>query len=421
MRILFLTPGFPPGLGGGERYVRSLALSLRRYNHAVTILTSMAETESAFWLGSGDGSPQMEDDDGVIIIRCPVQKMPGGYPALMAWRKLMVMLGALPTGTTAVLNRMAVRVPHIPQLTAVLHTLPRPHLIHGFNLSWESPLMAGWQAAHQWRVPFVVTPFAHFGGGGRRDRVAMNNTMPHQRRLLNDADVVMTLTDVEAANLRRYGIQPGRFETIGGGLDAIPPLPELAAVTRRFGLTPPFVCFVGRASYDKGAIHALQAVLAVNRNRKRPCTLVFIGQSAPELEQALDRLDNGERTAARHLGRLSESDKHALLAAGEMLLLPSRTDSFGIVFLEAWAHGKPVIGADAGGIPGVVDDGLNGLLVPFGDVNALAEAIERLLAEPQLRQTLGEHGRQKAATKYNWEQVGERVHQIYRELLAERS
>ena len=58
----------------------------------------------------------------------------------------------------------------------------------------------------------------------------------------------------------------------------------------------------------------------------------------------------------RPLGILDEGEKHAILEASTMLLLPSHSDSFGIVILEAWAHGKPVIGARAGGIPGVIDD-----------------------------------------------------------------
>jgi glycogen synthase len=87
------------------------------------------------------------------------------------------------------------------------------------------------------------------------------------------------------------------------------------------------------------------------------------------------------------------------------------------VLLEAWAHGVPVIGADAGGIPGVIDDGQNGLLVPFGDVAALGGALRRLLDDPALRQQLGEQGRQKVARQYTWPQVAARALDQYDQIL----
>lgn len=76
-----------------------------------------------------------------------------------------------------------------------------------------------------------------------------------------------------------------------------------------------------------------------------------------------------------------------------------------------------MIGARAGGIPGVVDDGENGILVPFGDVAALTGAMRRLLTEPDLGKTMGQRGQQKVQEVFTWESVGERVLQIYNHLL----
>ena len=109
-----------------------------------------------------------------------------------------------------------------------------------------------------------------------------------------------------------------------------------------------------------------------------------------------------------------------MLARSRCLLLPSHSDSFGIVLLEAWSHGRPVIAARAGGIPGVVDEGVNGLLAPFGDVAALADATERLLADEDLSQQMGERGRVKVARQYSWDAVAERVHGHYRAIIGEK-
>jgi glycosyltransferase involved in cell wall biosynthesis len=136
---------------------------------------------------------------------------------------------------------------------------------------------------------------------------------------------------------------------------------------------------------------------------------VQVGQAAPEFERFVTRLVPEEQAGVRPLGILSESEKHGLIAEATALLLPSRTDSFGIVLLEAWAHGKPVIGANAGGIPGVIDPGQNGILVEFGDVSAIGKAVASLLANPEQRDQMGQNGREKVRTNYTWKQVGSRV------------
>ncbi|MCO5191045.1 MAG: glycosyltransferase family 4 protein, partial [Anaerolineae bacterium] len=95
-----------------------------------------------------------------------------------------------------------------------------------------------------------------------------------------------------------------------------------------------------------------------------------------------------------------------------------RIDSFGIVLLEAWAHKIPVIGANAGGIPGVITDGVDGLLVPYGDVPALMHAIRQLAGDVDLRRRLGTQGHAQLKSRFNWKHVSEHVLAIYADLLA---
>ncbi|MCB8984058.1 MAG: glycosyltransferase family 4 protein [Ardenticatenaceae bacterium] len=418
MHVVFVTPAYPPFPGGGERYVRALAFNLAQRGHQVTAVTSTAQLEKDFWQGREPHSWQLEQDGPITVIRCPLAAMPGGRAGLLLWRKLMIVLSALPGDQTAVLQKMARYIPPIQQLDAALAALPDDvQIVHGFNLSWENALMSGWFLARRRHIPFVLTPFAHFGTDSR-DRLARNATMDHQRRLLASADAVLALTSVEIDGLREWQIQPRRTAVIGGGLDPLPEMREPTAVLEHYGLqTGPFALFIGRVSRDKGALDAVRATLALN-GAETDLTLVLVGQSSAEFERDYASLTAAEQKRIRPLGILDEQEKHALLATCTMLLLPSHTDSFGIVFLEAWAHGRPVIGARAGGIPGVVDDGENGLLVPYGDVEALAAAMRRLLTEPELGQTMGQRGRQKVQEVFNWDHVGARVLQIYEQVLA---
>jgi glycogen synthase len=93
--------------------------------------------------------------------------------------------------------------------------------------------------------------------------------------------------------------------------------------------------------------------------------------------------------------------------------MPSRSDTFGIVFLEAWAYGVPVIGADAGGIPDVIAHDQDGLIVPFGDVPRLAASIARLLDDPDLRHRLGASGKDKMLRRWTWDALFEDIRALY--------
>ncbi len=411
MHILFITPAYPPFPGGGERYAHSLAQALVERGHFVTAVTSHAQTEQELWLGTTEKQIITESLDGVTVIRCPIRPFPGGRSGLLAWRKAMVLLSMLPGSQTAALQRMAQFIPPFSRLEQTLAHLPdRFDLVHGFNLSWEYAALAGWQYARQHQLPFVVTPFIHLGTG--QDRVARNSTMDHQLHLMRDASRVLTLTAVEKEGLAELGIPQPQIDVIGGGLDPLPPLPDTDELLRRLGVQLPFVICLGRASYEKGTIHAAQAVLAL-RQQGSPVSLVQVGQTSPEFNRFLSRLDDGEREGIRPLDILNDSEKHGLLSQASALLLPSRTDSFGIVLLEAWAHGKPVIGARAGGIPSVIDDEQSGLLVTFGDVSGLADAITRLLTDSTLNQQIGRQGQRKVKTTYTWDKVADRVLKNY--------
>jgi len=414
MHVALVTPAYPPLPGGGERYVAALARGLAARGVDVTVVTSGAAAEADLWRGAPAAPP--EEDERLRVIRLPIRAFPGGRRGLMLWRKAMVVLAALPGERTAALQRMARRVPPIEGLEAALAGLAGVALIHAFNVSWEHGLVAADAAARAAGVPLVATPFAHLGQAAG-DRVARNSTMAHQLAVLRAARRVLVLTSVERDGLAGYGVPPERVAVIGGGVDAPPD--DFAASPYWDGaarLPEPYAVFVGRLAADKGAIHAAEAILRLRR-RGRVLSLALVGATTPAFERFYRGLPAAERDVIRPLGLLPEGDKHAVLARSRCLLLPSQSDSFGIVLLEAWSHGRPVVAARAGGIPGVVDEGVNGLLVPFGDVAALAQAVEALLADEALAQRLGERGRAKVASEYNWEAVAERVHSHYGDIL----
>jgi glycogen synthase len=417
MHIVLVTPAYPPLPGGGERYVDALAIGLIHQGFRVTVITSAAVTEADFWTGSTNELESENGPEGLRIIRCPVRAFPGGRRGLMLWRKAMVVLSALPGDQSAILSRMAGWIPPIDGLRNALAGVAGIDIIHAFNISWEHGLVVADTIARQSGLPLMTTPFAHLGTG-RDDPVARNSTMDHQLAILRRSARVLVLTDVERVELAAYGIPIDRIAVIGGGVDPPPPNAHPAGSPdptwpEKYGV------FIGRLSRDKGAIDAAKAVIMA-RSRGSDITLLMAGSITPEFERYHNRLDPADRAAIHLLGIVLDQQKHRLLSGAAFLTLPSRSDSFGIVLLEAWSYGVPVIAARAGGIPGVVDEGENGLLVPYGDVAALAGAIERLLDNPDLARRLGENGQTKVEQHYNWDKVTQRALEQYMAILDER-
>ena len=106
-----------------------------------------------------------------------------------------------------------------------------------------------------------------------------------------------------------------------------------------------------------------------------------------------------------------------LLASFDLFVLPSRSEGFGRVNLEAMAMGKPVISTSVGGIPEVVLDGVTGILVPPGDSHALSRAIMRLLDDPHLRESMGREGRKRVEERFTLQGHVQRIQELYRDVL----
>ena len=91
------------------------------------------------------------------------------------------------------------------------------------------------------------------------------------------------------------------------------------------------------------------------------------------------------------------------------------TEGLGVVMIEAMSYAKPVIASNIGGITDVVENGNNGILVPPGDVPALAEAIKKLALNPAFCQNMGQKAKKIVDERFNWDKITERILQLYEE------
>lgn len=170
------------------------------------------------------------------------------------------------------------------------------------------------------------------------------------------------------------------------------------------------VLFVGRLVPYKGVDVLLRAVAGVNAH------LVVVGEgpSRVQLERLASALDLSDRV--RFTGNASEAELTALYNACDLLVLPSVTqaEAFGMVQLEAMACGKPVISTDLPtGVPWVNQDGITGLVVPPGDVSALAAAMRSLVEDPDRRARMGAAGRRRVETEFSVAKLTETAADLY--------
>ncbi|MGI8858088.1 MAG: glycosyltransferase family 4 protein, partial [Thermomicrobiales bacterium] len=420
-RLLHIVQRYAPYEGGSENYMRELSERFAADGHAVTVLTTDAWDLEYFWNPAARrvNAPPDETLNGARVLRFPVRHYPASSLGYRVLRRAMAEGSRLPRvpGGEAILRRGGRFAPWAP----ALHAWARRHatefdLVHAANISIESTVIAGAGTARRGGVPFVVTPFVHLGSPGDA-RIVRYYSMPHQVRLLRDADATIVQTEQERTFLTARGVPDARLHRIGVGVHLRDVTGGDAERARRaFDLRGPIVYFSGTAAADKGTYDLIAAMRRI-WDEGRDATLVLTGPMLSDVRAFFDAMSAEERARIRPLGFVTKQTQANVLAATDVLALPSRTDSFGIVFLDAWANGIPVIGANAGGIPGVVSDGIDGLLVPFGDVAALAGALRRLLDDPALRQRMGEAGRAKVLARYTWETIVASVAHLYDTLL----
>jgi glycogen(starch) synthase len=413
MRILHVSAAYWPFVGGAETYLQALSERLVHRGHSVVVATTDATTAQGFW---DPRQPRVAERESVVngvqVSRCPVGHLPLSPWSFYLLRRLATDISRLPLDTRPLLDRLAPYMPGVPALERRLEDLqPGFNLVHGVNIALEWPLIAGWRYARRHGLPFVATPLLHVG----ERAVQRFYTMPHQMQVLRDADAVIVLTEIEKRELARLRVPPERIHCLGAGVD----LEQLtggdgARFRAQHGIDGPIVAFMGAVTDDKGAVHLLRAMQRL-WSQGSQATLVIAGRPVQPstFDRAYGDLPERDRARIRRLGQVSEDLKQDLLAAADVFAMPSRVDSFGIVYLEAWAYGVPVIGCRAGGVPDVIGDGQDGLLVEFGDQASLASAIDKLLSDPELRQAMGRRGRAKVQARYTWDRIYADLETVY--------
>jgi glycosyltransferase involved in cell wall biosynthesis len=164
------------------------------------------------------------------------------------------------------------------------------------------------------------------------------------------------------------------------------------------------ILYVGRKEHGKRYDLAVKAVGRLPGDS----LLVMVGRDIDGKKIESDRV--------RQLGLLPDDELAAAYEACDLFILPSLFESFGMVFLDAWLRGKPVIGnAACGAAASLISDGVDGFLCR--DADEIASAARRLLEDPELAARLGDAGRAKTLADYTWDRVADRALDALQEIV----
>jgi phosphatidylinositol alpha-1,6-mannosyltransferase len=243
-----------------------------------------------------------------------------------------------------------------------------------------------------------------------------------RRRALRRANVILTPTQDTADQVAtQQQIPRDHIRVLPWALD--PDFESLAATTSPSAFPANFpqgrvLLTVGRwqANERYKGMDTLITALPRLLHEWTDLQLVAVGEGddQPWLEQLAEGC--GVRRHVHFFTGLTYSELAACYSACEIFALPSRGEGFGLVYLEAMARGKPVIGGAHGGAPEVIDDGRTGYLVHHGDAPQLATSIETLLANPELAREMGARGRERVNRDFKFSVFAKSLKKILREL-----
>jgi len=312
----------------------------------------------------------------------------------------------------------------VPELMRVFRRL-RPDIVHTHN---PKPGLFGRLAARAVGVPGIVNT-VHGLYAAPEDRLARKAVVYGLERVAaacSQVELVQNPDDL--ATLARLGVPADRLVLLGNGVDLERFQPrrtsgDIARARRELGVDPSAVVVgtVGRLVWGKG-FRELFAAAARMRALRPEVVFVVVGPIDDAKGDALTEADVAEATALGNVVFTGHRDDVQDLYPGcDLFVLPSYREGFPRSAMEAAASGLPVIATDIRGCRQVVDHGVNGLLVPLHDVDALTDAVATLAADPARRGTMGARSRTKADAEFDDRQVVRTTLDAYRRLPLDRS
>ena len=348
MRILYIHRGYFPALAGAEMMARLLAEQMHRRGHTVQLCMSTSAHQAHPLIGQG----------------VPLMALPSFQPQV------------------------------------VQDVLPwQPDIIHAVDA--VDPLFprAALNLAQMWQLPFVITPAS---------AIETWQDIADTMTVCRSAKLIFVLTNEEAKHYLKAGIAAEQLRMTGQGPYLVGTAdPE--GFRQRYHITGPLVLFLGRKVRFKGYHLLLEASRYIWAERP-DTTILLMGPRWDD--DCLDVFHAFANPRIIEVDVTNDDQKVSALQACDVLCLPTMVDVFPLVFVEAWACGKPVISTPFPGVQEVIRANVDGLIVE-PDAEAIARGIVTLLNDPALRKMLGQAGYERVQRELNWPSIAETVEAGY--------
>lgn len=374
INALFLLPG---QVGGSEIYTRSLIAALGRVDHENEYLLFVGEHNRGIF----SDLPYQNFHEKLIVTRWSAWLPSVFQRGLEQLRLLDSVVGKQLTTST-------VDFIHFPGTTIDPLSLSLPCIVNVHDIQQE-----------------FFPDFFSLRERIRRKRFYQASTQKAEF-------VIATSEFTRQTLIEKYKLPPDKVKTIYGGVTTgfCEPVPEqiVQQVKQKYNLPEKFAVFPGKPWPHKNHQRLFEAMRLLKSRYQSDCHLVLCGFSANELPPALSELQD----TVRVLGYIPEQDLRAIYRLATLMVFPSLFEGFGLPVLEAMASGCPVVCSNVTALPEIAGEAA--LLVDPLNIEAIAQAMQRILMDTELRVTLSERGRARARL-FSWEATAQATIEVYRE------
>lgn len=370
-----------PVLGGISEHVHFLSAELARMGHDVTVVTSRAPSPTRATAAAVDATAEREH----------------GYRTVRVGT-------SLPVPANGSIARLTAGVRLLSEVRAVTD---HADVVHAQGLAGPMLPLVACQVS---KAPCTVGTFHTYIDGPKRLYRLFQPALNHYLRKL-DRRIAVSQVCIDSLQ----GHFPGEYVVIPTGIDCTTFTPLESPGDRLPG--PPRILFMGRFD-PRNELGMLIDAAAILKDQGREFTVQVVGDGPlrPMYERGAKRMGVWDRI--EWLGLLKD-ERPELYRQATVLAAPCTLASFGVVLLEAFASGIPVVAADNVGFRQVIRDGAPGRFVEPHSAESLAEGLAEVLDDPALRADWGVRGRQVAVERYAWPTVAGQIADLYREVIAE--
>ncbi|MBU1120154.1 glycosyltransferase family 4 protein [Patescibacteria group bacterium] len=404
-KVLNIIQRYHPAKGGAELFIKVLSeYQSKNLGYDVDVWTTNAYTPDALWdLNDEIVEQEKEDIEGVHVRRFAVGE--GIFRNKYINKVVRVLFDRFP-------NFKIANLASCPTAYGMLKAIDETDFSEYAYVTVSSTpyyflFYVGYLISKKYNIPYIIAPAFHTGEH-KHDSLRRKYFKKTAVPFFEYACKILVNTKAEQIAIMKFCQDNGvmlkeeKFVVLGQGIY----LEKINGgdgkrFREKYNLNDPIVFQMGSKNYEKGSMNLVESMKLVWDSGIK-CHLVFGGQYSEDFSKYLDGIEGKYRENILNIDNISDEEKFDLFDACNIFSMISKTDSFGIVYLEAWAYGKPVLACNNEALSEIISNDVDGYLLKFDDIRVIANTIENLLNDEEVAKHMGMEGRKKVEEKYDW-------------------